>query len=600
MDKKNANSVGTFTLVLHAHLPWVLNHGVWPHGTAWIYEAAAETYIPILMESFKLIDEGYSPHFTIDISPVLAEMLAAESFKNGFIEYCEGKIHGAEEDYLEFEERGDLGDTEKENYLNMANFWKEFYGRSITYFKENLNYEILGGFKKLQDDGHIEITTCAATHGYAPLLSRESSINAQFKVAVDNYKKHFGRAPTGTWLAECAYRPSYKWKKPVGDEDDGEGYDRPGTEKFLSKHGIKYFYIDSPLLLGGKSQGVYAARFPLLQSLHEQMMHEFKEVNSDFPRNPMETYLLSGPEHGDSSCKNPIAFFTRDENTGLLVWSGEHGYPATGGAYLDFHKKHYKDAHGGGSGLRYWKITSPKADLGSKKQYYLPDIENLLNQNAGHFKEAVKGVLQEYKDKAGKTGHLTAPYDAELFGHWWFEGVWFINRLVRYFAEDPDIEMITSRERIERVGMPNKSVQITEGSWGEGSSHYIWINKENTWTWKNIYEIEDMVEELVTKYHNHSKQDVVRMLKQLCRENMLLQASDWQFLISTWSARDYAEQRLDVHYNNAKRLGSMIQRHINNEEIQEGEWEFLSTVEVADSLFQEIDITAWITDAWKE
>ena len=109
-----------------------------------------------------------------------------------------------------------------------------------------------------------------------------------------------------------------------------------------------------------------------------------------------------------------------------------------------------------------------------------------------------------------------------------------------------------------------------------------------------------MVEELVTKYHNHSKQDVVRMLKQLCRENMLLQASDWQFLISTWSARDYAEQRLDVHYNNAKRLGSMIQRHINNEEIQEGEWEFLSAIEVADSLFQEIDITAWITDAWKE
>jgi 1,4-alpha-glucan branching enzyme len=581
--------VGSFCIVLHAHLPWVLNHGVWPHGTNWVNEAAAETYIPLVMELNKLIQEGYNPKLTIDITPVLCEMLASDVFKAGFIEYCSNKVDGANSDLKEFEERGDLSAIEKKNYVNMAKFWIEFYSRTIKYFKEDLNQDILKGFRILMEKGHLDITTCAATHGYAPLLSRESSIHAQFKVAVDNYKKHFGREPMGTWLAECAYRPRYNWKAPVGDY---EAKDRPGIETFLSKNGIKYFFIDTALLMGGTSQGVYAARFPLLSSLWEQFQSEYKEISSEFPRNPLESYVLASQD-----TKNPVAIFTRDENTGLLVWSGEHGYPATGGAYLDFHKKHFKDSMGGGSGLRYWKITSPKADLGSKLQYYMPDIEELLNQNAGHFKEAVKGVLNDYKKKTGKNGFLISPYDAELFGHWWFEGPWFINRLVRYFSEDSEVEMTNCRDYLEKNGMPEKTVQISEGSWGQGSSHYIWLNKDNTWTWKKIYEIENLLEDLITKNHDSENSDLQRLMKQLCRENLVMQSSDWQFLISTWSARDYAENRFTLHYDNCKRLISMINRILNNENVEKGEWEYLARIEEADSLFQEIDIKAWIKDA---
>ncbi len=588
----NDNFLGSYALVLHAHLPWVLNHGLWPHGTSWVNEAAAETYIPLVRECNKLLKEGITPKFTIDITPVLCEMLANDGFKQEFVSYCQAKVSGAQSDYKEFEGRGDLPGDQKQNFLNMAKFWQDFYSETIDYFNEELDQSILGGFKKLQDAGCIEITTCAATHGYAPLLSRESSIHAQFKVAVDNYKKHFGRAPSGTWLAECAYRPRYKWKKPIGDE---EPYDRPGIETFLSKNGLKYFFVDTALLMGGTGQGVYAARFPLLKALQDQLLKEYKNVSSDFPRNPLESYLIGG-----NNTKNQVAFFTRDENTGILVWSGEHGYPATGGAYLDFHKKHYKDAHGGGSGLRYWKITSPQADMGAKMQYYMPDINDLLDQNAGHFKEAVKGVLRQYKDDSGTPGFLISPYDAELFGHWWFEGPWFINRLIRYFATDPEVEMTNCREYVEKNGLPNKSVAITEGSWGEGSSHFIWLNKENTWTWEKIYEIEDYVEDVVNRYHKSSEEMMQRMLKQLCRENLILQASDWQFLISTWSARDYAEARITLHYDNCKRLVNMIKRFGTGEIIQENEWGFLGQLEGNDSLFQEIDITAWCTDAWKE
>jgi 1,4-alpha-glucan branching enzyme len=584
--------LGEFTLVLHAHLPWVLNHGIWPHGTNWVHEAAAETYIPLIMESNKLIAEGFSPKYTIDITPVLCEMLANAKFKESFVEYCDGKIHGAKEDLKEFETRKDLSKVEQQNYINMAKFWIEFYTRTKDYFSKDLNQDILGGFKKLQDAGHIDITTCAATHGYAPLLSRESSIYAQFKVAVDNYKKHFGREPNGTWIAECAYRPGYEWKKPVGTPETRY---RPGVEKFLSANGIKYFFVDSPLLMGGVSQGVYAGRFPLLKQLWDQFVKQYKEEKADFTRDPLEPYLISSQD-----AKNPVVFFTRDENTGILVWSGEHGYPATGGAYLDFHKKHYKDSMGGGSGLRYWKVTSPKADLGAKMQYYMPDIEDLLNQNAGHYKEAIKGVLKNYKNKTGNTGFLVAPYDAELFGHWWFEGPWFINRVIRFAAMDPEIKMTTCRDYLESHGLPNKTVQLVEGSWGQGSSHWIWFNDWTTWTWEKLYEIEDLVESLVNKYNEKTEPEMIRLLKQLGRENLLLQASDWQFLISTWSARDYAENRLMLHYENAKRLGNMIERFGNGVHIEEPEWEFLAKLETNDDLFQEIDYKAWKSDQWKE
>jgi len=96
----------------------------------------------------------------------------------------------------------------------------------------------VGAFKNLQDEGLLDIITCGATHGYSPLLSKDSSINAQYRIAVNNYKKHFERAPTGAWLPECAYRPGYRWKNPIS----GEEYDRPGIEYFFSSlHNTKKF-----------------------------------------------------------------------------------------------------------------------------------------------------------------------------------------------------------------------------------------------------------------------------------------------------------------------------------------------------------------------
>ncbi|TFF85525.1 MAG: DUF1957 domain-containing protein [Promethearchaeota archaeon] len=564
--------LGNFCLVLHSHLPWVLNHGVWPHGTSWVNEAASETYIPLLQELYKLIDDGYHPKMTLSLTPVLCEMLRHPSFIEGFLDYLDEKIDAASNDYQDFTEN-EYG----EGRIKLTKWWEEFYGRVKEDFIHRFNKDIIGAFKKLQDMELLDIITCGATHGYSPLLSKDTSIDAQFKTAVDNYKHHFGRKPTGVWLPECAYRPGYNWKNPI----NGEEIPRPGIEYFLAKNGLKYFFIDTTLLLGGKSQGVYAARFPLLKELWKQFADQYKEIPTSFEKSQYETYLVSSEKPAA-----PVAFFTRDEKTGIVVWSGEHGYPGCA-EYLDFHKKHYP------GGLRYWKVTGAKVDLGKKMQYWPDDVPGKLDENAGHFINLAKDILRDHKNKFGNEGIIVAPYDCELFGHWWFEGNWWLARVLRWMEDDPEIELENTRNYLKR-NPPNKVVSIIEGSWGQGSSHWVWLNEWTTWTWKLIYEVEAKTEKIMAQYARTQDGNLKKILKQLARESLLLQSSDWQFLITTWSARDYAENRVSLHYENFTRLYSMAEKYGKGETVDEGEWHFLGTLEANDGLFPEIDLTPFI------
>ncbi len=561
--------LGSFCLVLHSHLPWVLNHGVWPHGTSWVNEAAAETYIPLLQELYKLIDEGYHPKMTIGITPVLCEMLRHPSFIDDFLGYLDEKIHAALFDNQDFtENKYEMG------RIRLTKWWEEFYDRVKDDFIHRFNKDIVGAFKKLQDQELIDIITCGATHCYSPLLSKDTSIDAQFKTAVDNYKRHFGIAPSGVWLPECAYRPGYRWKNPIS----GEEFNRPGIEYFLAKNGLRYFFIDTALLLGGKSQGVYAARFPLLKELWKQFADQYEEIPVSFEKSQYEAYLVST----DLSTPAPVGFFTRDEKTGIVVWSGEHGYPGCA-EYLDFHKKHYP------GGLRYWKVTGAKIDLGKKMLYWPDDVPGKLDENASHYINLAKDILREYREKYNNNGIIVAPYDCELFGHWWFEGNWWLARVLRWMEDDPEIELTNTRMYIDQ-NPPNKVVSIIEGSWGQASSHWVWLNEWTIWTWKLVYEVEEKTENIMKKHGRTEDENLKKILKQLARESLLLQSSDWQFLITTWSARDYAENRVSLHYENYSRLYKMAEKYANGEYVEEGEWHFLGSLEVNDGIFPDIDL----------
>jgi 1,4-alpha-glucan branching enzyme len=557
---------GYLSFTLHSHLPWVLGHGRWPHGTDWLSEAAAESYIPILNQLNRLVEQGYSPRINIGITPILQEQLKSHHFHNEFEFYLEHKIEAAENDITEFRRKG------QKQFLGVAKMWRDFYVNIEHDFVDKFKRDLINAFSQLQKQGCIEIITSAATHGYLPLLKYDRSVNAQIKLGVQTYKRNFNKPPSGIWLPECAYRPAYAWAPTIGS--DKNTYARQGIDEFLSKYNIDYFIVDTHLLKGGKAIGAYLARFKALANLWQHFEKGFVEIKEDFDKTPYEVYLVcSNPQF------KPVAIFTRDPQTALQVWSGGVGYPGES-SYLDFHKKKFP------SGLRYWRVTDPKVDL-AMKQNYDPDIvENKIKEHAQHFLSLIKELSNQYYAKTNKPALICTPFDTELFGHWWFEGPRWLYHILKAVEQDPEIELSTGNMLLKEYD-PEKIISLPEGSWGEGGFHYIWLNKWTDWTWERIYQAEDKFYALYDRFSNTQDKNKLTLLKQLGRELLLLQSSDWQFLISTWSARDYAELRFSRHFENFMYLAKGLERKKPSED----EMNFLKDVAEQDSCFQDLDLS---------
>ncbi|MFH1011328.1 MAG: 1,4-alpha-glucan branching protein domain-containing protein [bacterium] len=562
---------GSFTFVLHSHLPYVLSHGRWPHGMDWLSEATAECYIPLLRILEGLVSSGISPKITLGLTPVLCEQLCDPVFASEFKDYLEAKIETAQLNMAEFAQRGD------EHLSNLAKMWVGFYRDIARDFVERWNENVVQAFRRLQDEGHIEIITCATTHGYLPLLSRDTAVNGQLRQGIAAYRKHFGREPQGIWLPECAYRPAYAWANPIHPEAPAVA--RRGLEEFLSRYGIRFFIIDSYLLSGGKAIGVYLARFEGLQRLWNQFMKS--QAPEEVERTNRSPYSL----HWVSSRlphEHPVAVLTRDPKTGLQVWSGEWGYPGDGN-YLDFHKKHFPGGH------RYWKVTSAKADLGDKLEYSPDATPQRVHENAVHFAHLVRQIIREEEIDFPI---ICSPYDTELLGHWWFEGPRWLREVIEELHRAPEVSLVTGSEYVHSVEEA-KVIQLPEGSWGEGGFHYIWFNDGNRWTWPYVYDAEEQMEREVVRLGSNMDSSIQRLLRQMARELLLLESSDWQFLISTMSAADYAEMRVLRHARDFEFLHAILRRVASGEPVADDQWLRVEEIETRDTLFSEINPLWW-------
>ncbi len=571
-------SKGYFTFVLHSHLPYVISHGQWPHGMDWLNEAAAETYLP-LIDTFERVSNKFSGRIgvTIGVTPILAEQLADERFKNSFSDYLEQKIAAAEENRSEFEQ---VGDGHK---AYLADMWRKFYQDAKELFTEKLGGDILAALRSLQEREKIEIITCAATHGYLPLLGRDECVRAQLAQGAATYRRHFGTQARGVWLPECAYRPSYDWVNPLAEEGYGpkKPVRRKGIEQLVSEAGLKYFIVDSHMLKGGKAIGVYIDRFEALQRLWKQFEETYEPRPEDIERTPYMPYLV-----GDTGHHDPVAVLTRDPKSGLQVWSGEWGYPGNG-MFLDFHKKHFPGGH------RYWRVTSAKADLADKQEYEPHRVEEIIENQSSHFVGLLEGVISEYHSESGFAGMVTAPYDTELFGHWWFEGPRWLGRVLEKLEESDIVDLYSCSAFLE-TAKPLTVVSLPEGSWGEGGFHYIWLNDWTKWTWRHVYEAEDKMCEVARKLHDRGSENAHRVACQMGRELLILESSDWQFLISTWSARDYAEARVARHWENFQRLHAIFGRLEAGDSVDEADWRFLQICEENNKVFQDIKPSLWL------
>ena len=475
-----------FVLALHSHLPYVLNHGRWPHGSDWLCEAALDTYLPLLEELEQLSAEGIAAPLTIGFTPVLANQLASPDFAREMEEF--------------FTQRLAACDEVPASVGPLVDFWRSRFKRLQALFRK-IDRDLILAFRRLQQRGRLEIIGSAATHGYLPLLAKDESIRLQLAVGHAEHRRLFGVAPAGCWLPECAYRP--------------------GIEKHVAEAGFRYFFTDAHLAHAGTPLVAYG-----------EEMH-FKPGKA--ARSPYRAYRVS------RGTKRSVAALVRDPRSSMQIWSRHQGYPGDE-SYLEFHKIRWP------GGLKLWRVSGANVDLGAKLPYEPRVAFERAGNHASHFVHLLES-LPDGKPKE-KDGVIVAPFDTELFGHWWFEGADFLAATYRELR-GRGVRAVTASQHLE-AHPPRVALQLAEGSWGANGDNSMWLNDRTAWTWKRLRPIEAAFWKAAPAA---LKKPAARaVLAQAARELLLAQSSDWQFIISTGAVVDYAERRFTLHCDDAERL----------------------------------------------
>jgi 1,4-alpha-glucan branching enzyme len=526
-----------------------------------LLEAAAETYLPLLRTMRRLHADGIAVCLNVSLSPVLLEQLAHPDFRAELPNYLRRKITSAGEDAAFFEQAGEM------HLVRLARHWESFFRIALDDLNA-LGNDIVKGFRQAEELGAVQLLTSAATHGYAPLLGTDESVRAQFLTAVDSHKHHLGRTPKGVWLPECGYRPAGQWHFPVAPEGtNGEpASQRMGTEAALAAAGLRFTFVDTHLVEDAEK----------LQTAAQTG----QTVAFGSPTDAKSLYRPYGIESSD------VAVFARDPRSAFQVWSAQHGYPGDF-QYLDFHKKRWPGGH------RYWRVTGANLGMDAKEPYH-PELANDRTRvHAEHFVGMVAETLRAQTAVDGAPPMLCAPFDLELFGHWWHEGALFLENVARILSTGTyDVQPTTCSAYLEEFGTAGR-IRMPEGSWGANGDNSVWLNGETTDLLSHMYAAELAVREASKLPAWTDAGTGERIAQQMCRELLLMESSDWPTLITTGAARDYAEKRFKEHTANFEGLAAMWQTFVSDGSLSEGHAARLAEAEATDGIFPELKTSAW-------
>jgi 1,4-alpha-glucan branching enzyme len=486
-------------LVLHAHLPFVRHPENDDHlEERWLFEALAESYLPLLDVLQRLADEGVPYRLTQGVTPTLAAMLGDPLLGARFVRYL------ARLERLARRERARVASSDA-----LAPALDHAIARASLAARtwEACSGNVLAAWARLADAGHVELAGGAATHGFLPgLAAVPGAVEAQLGVGVDAHRAVFGRAAHALWLPECGYAP--------------------GFDRVLARRGVRATVLDA--------HGVRLAR----------------------PRPPFDVYAPVLSPAG-------VACFARDPEASEAVWSREAGYPGDP-AYREYHRDAVDvfprervadvlppiDARVP-TGLKLWRITGP----GAVKEPYDPRAAaERARVHAAHFVasrgrrlDVVRGVL------GGRVPVCVAPYDAELFGHWWHEGPLFLEHVLRAAAA----WTTTLSAQLARTA-ELAVVQPASSTWGEEGQSRVWLGAATAPLWPSIHAVARTVPRLVARHGASRDPRVRRVLVQACREALLAEASDWPFLVHTRTAPHYARDRLARHIADFHHLARLL------------------------------------------
>lgn len=525
---------GYLALVLHAHLPYVRHpeHEFFLEER-WFYEAVTECYIPLINVFESLVNDGVDFRLTMSLTPPLMSMFNDELLQNRYSNHITRLIELAEKEV----ER-----TKWEPHFHRtALMYKEMFIQASRTFHDRFHRNLLNAFKIFQDLGVLEVITCGATHGYFPLLGvNRESIRAQVGVAVDLYTRLMGRKPKGIWLPECGYSP--------------------GDDNILDEFGIKYFFTDTHGIMHAATRPKYGIYAPVY-------------------------------------CPSGVAAFARDTETSKQVWSVNEGYPGD-----HDYREYYRDIgwdldydyikpyiHPNGqrinTGIKYCRITG-KTECKEPYDPYRGREKAALH--AGNFMFNREKQVEFLAGLFDRKPLIVSPYDAELFGHWWFEGPQFLNQLIRKIAVNQKIIKLTTPSEYLAEYPVNQVTVPASSSWGYKGYHEVWLEGSNDWIYKHLHKASQRMSELAARFPK-ADGDLLRALKQAARELLLAQSSDWAFIMKTGTMVDYARKRTNQHLYNFNGLYEDIKWNKINPS-------WLTELETKNNIFPDVNYKHFLPD----
>ncbi|MBD3379466.1 MAG: DUF1957 domain-containing protein [Candidatus Omnitrophica bacterium] len=483
---------GYLALVLHAHLPYIRHpeHESFLEEN-WLFEAITDTYIPIIKACDNLIDDNVDFRLTISLSPTLICMLRDDVLVSRYHRHLDKLISLAESEVERT--RGD------ERVNRLSRMYLDRFREAKYIFSDKYGNDLTRAFKKFQDLGKVEVITCCATHGFLPLMDTyKPAVRAQVKVAVDVYKETFGTIPKGMWLPECAYQP--------------------GHDVFLNEFGVRYFFVETHGILFGSPRPKYGVYSPYL-------------------------------------CKSGAAVFGRDMESSKAVWSSKEGYPGDY-SYREYYRdigfdldydyiKPYINSCGTriNVGIKYHRITGE----GDHKDVY--DRQAALDRAADHAGNFMYNREKQVEHLAGimdRAPIVVSPYDAELFGHWWFEGPEWLEYLLRKIHHDQDVVKTTTPGEYLRMYDRFPVMTPSMSTWGYKGYNEVWLDNCNDWIYKHLHKAAELMIGAARDYRN-AEGLTKRVLNQMARELLLAQSSDWAFIMKTGTFVEYATKRTRDH-----------------------------------------------------
>lgn len=520
---------GYLTIVLHAHLPFVRHPESEDYlEERWLFEALTDSYIPLLLVLEGLLEDGIDFSLTMSLSPTLVSMLTDNLLQRRYLNHLSNLIELAEKEVQRTENSEQMNQLADEYLLRF---------RAIRAFYVRYDGNLVNAFRAISDAGNLELITTAATHAFLPLVGTQEAVFAQIATAVEFHERNFGQRPKGIWLPECAYTP--------------------GLDAILRECGIEFFFVDS---------------------------HGLSTAN---PKPVFGTFAPVVTPHG-------VAAFARDQDSSKQVWSATEGFPGN-----PTYREYYRDLgfdldfetvrpyiHSSGirvnTGIKYYRITGN----GSEKQLYsFHEAKLQASQDADTFLLYREKQVEYWSNQIGRKPIIVAPYDAELFGHWWYEGPLFLNQLFRKMHQLESsgksiVKPITPSAYL-RLYTDYQVCDLSLSSWGRGGYAEVWLRGENDWVYPALHTAE---QQMIQLSDLNLRDDIThRALKQAARELMLAESSDWAFIMDNKTMVDYAVKRTKYHINRFSRLYRMIRSNSI-----EPEW--LRQLEDLDNLFPEVDV----------